>query len=335
MSFSPSSASDTAPTLDLALSLTRDDLKRVDALILERVSREIPLIRDITQHIVASGGKRLRPLLTLLCAQACGYAGGRHIALAASVEFIHTATLLHDDVVDESALRRGLPTANDAFGNKASILVGDFLLAQAFQLMVADGNLRVLHILSDAAAVISQGEVKQLMTEGEPETSEAVYLDVIRCKTAELFAAACELGPVVADQPAQAEPFRAYGMAVGTAFQLVDDALDYASSAEALGKTVGDDFREGKITYPVLCAYRAGTAEERAFWQRTMGEREQREGDLKEAIRLLAKHRAIAQTFDKALIYCDEARRHLHPAPPSPSRQALLEVVDFCASRTH
>lgn len=310
-------------------------MKRVDALILARVEAEIPLIKNIVQHIVASGGKRLRPLLTLLCARACGYAGERHIGLAASVEFIHTATLLHDDVVDESKLRRGLATANDVFGNKASVLVGDFLLAQAFQLMVADGSLEGLRVLSDAAAIISKGEVKQLMTEGEPETTRAAYLDVIACKTAALFAAACEIGAVAAEAEAMRAPFRAYGEALGMAFQLVDDALDYASDAATLGKSVGDDFREGKITLPVLIAYAEANDAERAFWQRTLSERLQTPEDLAEAIKIIHKHQAIEQTFALARSYCDAALAAIHPLPTSPEKTALIEVVDFCAGRMY
>ncbi len=226
---------------------------------MSRVKSEIPLIHNIASHIIASGGKRIRPALTLISAQLCGYEGARHIALAAAVEFIHTATLLHDDVVDESKVRRGLATANEVFGNKASILVGDFLLSQAFQLMVADGSLKVLKILSDAAAVIAKGEVMQLMTEGEPETTIQKYLQVISSKTAILFASACELGAVVAGQDGCEERLREFGIYIGIAFQLTDDALDYTADESKLGKTVGDDFREGKVTLPVILAYNAGT----------------------------------------------------------------------------
>lgn len=318
-----------------AMALAGADLKAVDALILERVGGEVPLIRDITRHIVASGGKRLRPLLTLLSARLCGYSGTRHIGLAASVEFIHTATLLHDDVVDESKLRRGLATANELFGNKASVLVGDFLLAQAFQLMVADGSLKTLKILSDAAAIISKGEVKQLMTEGEPETAEAHYLDVITSKTAALFAAACELGAVVADLPQHEERLARFGNAIGIAFQLVDDALDYCADEATLGKTVGDDFREGKVTLPVILAYRASTPQEQAFWQRTIAEGNRQEGDLAQAVALIEKYHGITETFARARHYCDEALSALSPFPENAAKNVLREVVDFCVERMY
>ncbi len=324
-----------APTLAHSLALGGADLKRVDALILDRVSNEIPLIRDIARHIIASGGKRLRPLLTLLTARACGYEGARHVALAAAVEFIHTATLLHDDVVDESKLRRGLATANDMFGNKASVLVGDFILAQAFQLMVADGSLRVLKILSDAAATISKGEVRQLMTAGEPETPEEAYLEVITGKTAALFAAACEVGAAVAGQDALEAPLAAYGEAIGIAFQLVDDALDYCADESQLGKALGDDFREGKVTLPVIIAYESGTDEEKIFWNRTLSELRQEPGDLARATAILQKHKAIAATFEAAQRYCRQAARALAPLPESQAKAALIEIVEFCAGRMY
>lgn len=330
-----SPVSERAP-LALAMSLAREDLKAVDALILARVGAEIPLIREMTQHIVASGGKRLRPLLTLLCARLCGYEGARHIDLAASVEFIHTATLLHDDVVDESKLRRGNPTANEVWGNKASVLVGDFLLSQAFRLMVADQNLKVLDILSSSAAVISKGEVMQLMAEGELDTTQAQYLEVIASKTAALFAAACELGAVVAGLDAQEENLRRFGQAVGIAFQLVDDALDYAADEAKLGKTVGDDFREGKLTLPAILAYaQAETEEEREFWRRTMAEHSQQPEDLPRAVALMQKHQSLRRTFDAARAYCDEALGCLEAFPDSREKDALREIVEFCLERMY
>lgn len=322
-----------APSLDALYALIRDDLARVDALILSRVQNEVPLIGDIARHIVASGGKRIRPALTLISARLCGATGDRHIPLAAAIEFIHTATLLHDDVVDESKLRRGQPTANDAFGNKASVLVGDFLLSQAYQIMVESGLPRALAILADASAVIAKGEVMQLMTEGEPETGSGEYLKVIAAKTAELFAAACEMGAAAAGKMDREAPLREFGMQIGTAFQLVDDALDYAASQAAIGKTPGDDFREGKVTLPVILAYAAGDKTERAFWQRTLGERRQQQGDFAEAQRLLARHDAIAKTFAMAGEYCEKSRAALAAFPPSPARAAMLDIVDFCAAR--
>ena len=261
--------------LSTLIALLRTDMEACNRTIVARMDSPVALIPQLAAHIVAAGGKRLRPLLTLASARLCGYpgdgVGARHVKLAACVEFIHTATLLHDDVVDASLLRRGLASANAVFGNQASVLVGDFLFARAFQLMVEDGSLAVLSILSRAAATIAEGEVLQLATQNDLSTPEARYLDVVKGKTAALFAAACEVGPVVAGRPAsEAAALADFGMNLGIAFQLVDDALDYAADQAVLGKTVGDDFREGKITLPVLVAYQAGDAADRDFWRRTI-----------------------------------------------------------------
>ncbi len=320
-------------SLDALYALVGDDLKRVDALILARVKNEVPLIESIAEHIIASGGKRIRPALTLVSAQLCRTPGDRHIARASAIEFIHTATLLHDDVVDESSLRRGLATANEVFGNKASVLVGDFLLSQAFQITVEDGNLQALKILADASAIISKGEVMQLSTERNTETTTEEYLAVIASKTAALFAAACELG--APDAGAQAAMLRDFGMNLGIAFQLVDDVLDYAADEKTLGKTVGDDFREGKITLPVIVAYRAGTPEEKTFWKRAMEGTNRQPDDFKKAQALLAKHHAITQTIALAGQYCEKARAALAPSPPSPAKSAMLDTVDFALSRAY
>jgi octaprenyl-diphosphate synthase len=322
-------------SLDALYHLVRDDLKRVDTLILERVKSEITLIHDIARHIIASGGKRIRPALTLISSQLCGYKGDRHIALAASVEFIHTATLLHDDVVDESKLRRGLATANELFGNKASVLVGDFLFSQAFQLMVGDNNMRTLRILSDASAIIAKGEVMQLMTEGAPETSIESYLQVISSKTAALFAAACELGGVIAENDEWADALREFGIYIGIAFQLVDDALDYSADQDTLGKTVGDDFNEGKITLPVIYCYQAGTRDEKAFWERALGNLEQKPEDLHTAIMIMQKYDAIRKTVAMAERYCEKARKTLDVFEACPEKRAMLDIVDFCAARAY
>lgn len=322
-------------SLDALYALVQDDLRRVDTLILDRVKSEVPLIHSIAEHIIASGGKRIRPALTLISSQLCGYTGSKHIALAAAVEFIHTATLLHDDVVDESKLRRGMATANEVFGNKASVLVGDFLLSQAFQLMVADGSLKVLRILSDASAVIAKGEVMQLMTEGDVETSLDNYLKVISSKTAELFAAACELGAVAGGNPAWEPGLRDFGMHIGIAFQLMDDVLDYAADQDTLGKTVGDDFREGKITLPVILAYSAGNEEERIFWKRTLTDLNQKPEDLPQATALLLRHKAIGKSVEVAQEYCERARQSLAGFASSPAKSAMLDIVDFCASRAY
>jgi len=322
------------PSLSL---LVAEDLKRVNQVIIEKSQTEVPLIGQMASHIVAAGGKRLRPALTIASARACGYPTheARHIRLAAAVEFIHTATLLHDDVVDESHLRRGFATANDVWGNKASVLVGDFLLSRAFQLMVADGSLETLRILSDASAIISKGEVMQLERAGNPENSQASYIEVIEAKTAELFAAACEIGAVVADKPALAAPLRDFGNNIGIAFQIVDDALDYAAAPEDMGKSVGDDFHEGKFTLPVIFAYAAGDEKEKAFWRRAVAEREQKEGDLAEAQRILEKHDAIRNALKVAEQYCDSARKSLSTLPDSAEKQAMLEMVDFCLNRAY
>ena len=324
--------------LDALTSLVRADLEACNRLIVERMQSPVALIPQLAAHIVAAGGKRLRPLLTLAAARLCGYppspGGERHVALAACVEFIHTATLLHDDVVDESALRRGQASANALFGNKPSVLVGDFLFARAFQLMVRDGSLRVLAILSEAAATIAEGEVLQLVTQNDTATTEAQYLQVIEGKTAALFAAATRIGAVVAGRPAaEEEALDAYGRNLGIAFQLVDDALDYSAEQERLGKTVGDDFREGKITLPILLAYARGTEAERGFWRRTLEARQQGEGDLAEAQALMARHGALGDTVARAREYGDAALAALAVFPEGAERRALASIVEFCIDR--
>jgi octaprenyl-diphosphate synthase len=314
------------------------DLEACNRTIVAHMDSPVALIPQLAAHIVAAGGKRLRPLLTLASARLCGYpgpAGGeRHIHLAACVEFIHTATLLHDDVVDESVLRRGLASANAVFGNKASVLVGDFLFARAFQLMVADGSLTVLSILSRTAATIAEGEVLQLVTQNDLSTPEARYLEVVKGKTAALFSAACQVGAVVADRPeTEVMALANYGMNLGIAFQLVDDALDYAADQAQLGKTVGDDFREGKITLPVLVAYRAGDAAERAFWGRTIEASEQADADLDEALRLMARRNAIGETLLRAAHFAAVAKAALEVFPESRLRRTLADVADYTVSR--
>lgn len=299
----------TKKALSTLQDLVGDDLKKVNQVIIDNMQSDVPLIPQLAGHIVSSGGKRIRPLLLLIAARLCGYEGQRHIPLAACVEFIHTATLLHDDVVDESDLRRGKATANAVFGNEASVLVGDFLFSRSFQLMVKDGSLKVLKILSDASAVIAEGEVMQLMTSNDTETTEAAYLRVIESKTAKLFEAACQIGPVVAERPQSEEDALArFGMALGVIFQLTDDVLDYSASQAELGKTVGDDFREGKITLPIILAFQRGNDEERAFWVRTLESLEQTEGDLEHAIELMTRHNAFEDTIRKAREYGDVAR---------------------------
>jgi len=323
-------------SLDLINTLVADDLKQVNQLIVTRMDSRVSLIPQLAGHIVAAGGKRLRPILTLASAKLCKYTGFRHIQLAACVEFIHTATLLHDDVVDESDRRRGLATANAVWGNKASVLVGDFLFSRAFQVMVEDGSLEVLRILSNASAVIAEGEVQQLMTANDTETSEHAYLEVIKGKTATLFAAACEIGAVVADRPkAEQTALEGYGLNIGIAFQLIDDMLDYSAHQATLGKNVGDDFREGKITLPVILAYRRGTNEEREFWRRTLEETDQKDGDLEHAMELLKKYRTLEDTADRARHYGAIARDSLGIFPDGPAKAALLDVIDFSIQRAY
>ena len=311
-------------------------MERVNATILSRTGSEVTMIPEVANHLISSGGKRLRPMLTLAMANLTGYAGDGHIKLAAAVEFMHTATLLHDDVVDESDMRRGKLAARMLWGNEASVLVGDFLLGQAFKMMVEVGSMRALEILSTAAAVIAEGEVMQLGAAKNTATTEDEYLAVIRAKTAELFAAACEVGPVIANRPkAEQAACRSFGMNLGIAFQLVDDALDYGGKAAKLGKNVGDDFREGKITLPVVLAFRRGSETERDFWRRTLERGEVADGDLETAIGLMTKHRALEDTIKRARHYGAIANDALALFPASAMKQALEEAVEFCTARTH
>src|SRR5580658_9380143 len=328
---SPSNAS-----IDLLIELVAADMERVNATILSRTGSQVTMIPEVANHLISSGGKRLRPMLTLAMAGLSGYSGEGHIKLAASVEFMHTATLLHDDVVDESNMRRGKLAARVLWGNEASVLVGDFLLGQAFKMMVEVGSLRALEILSSAAAVIAEGEVMQLSAAKDTATTEDAYLAVVRAKTAELFAAACEVGPVLAGrQKAEAAASRSFGMNLGITFQLVDDVLDYGGAAARLGKNIGDDFREGKITLPVVLAFRRGSDDEREFWRRTLERGETKDADLDHAIGLMVKHRALEDTIGRAHHYGAIARDALALFPDSAVKAALVETVDFCIARTH
>ncbi len=329
--------SDPEASLTDLVRLVADGMERVNATILSRTGSDVAMIPEVANHLIASGGKRLRPILTLACADLCGYGSGDGaVKLAAAVEFMHTATLLHDDVVDESDMRRGRVAARIKWGNEASVLVGDFLLGQAFRMMVEVGSLRALDILSAAATVIAEGEVMQLTAAKNTETSEDEYLAVIRGKTAELFAAACEVGPVLSQRPeAEQAACRAYGMNLGIAFQLIDDVLDYGGTSAALGKNVGDDFREGKITLPIVLALRRASDEERAFWRRTLEREDLGEGDLEQALAILRRHRALDETIERAHHYGMMAREALAPFPNGPMKSALLQVVDFCIARAH
>jgi len=333
---SPPGCSRPSDAFDDLSRLVADDLAQVNRTILDRMHSPVALIPQLAGHLIASGGKRLRPMLTLATARLCGAAGNRQVKLAACVEFIHTATLLHDDVVDESDLRRGRASANAVWGNQASVLVGDFLFARAFELMVEDGAIPVLAVLANAASVIAEGEVLQLTTANDTETGEDAYLKVIESKTARLFAAACEVGALVADSPeGRVRALSAYGRNLGIAFQLIDDVLDYSADQARLGKTVGNDFREGKITLPVILAFRAGDEGERAFWRRTLENLEQTDDgtDLGRAQDLLARYGALAATVARAREYGERARAELAGFPDSPMRRALSEIVDFCVER--
>jgi octaprenyl-diphosphate synthase len=324
------------PSIERLSALVRADLQRVNDLIVSRTGSEVTMIPEVANHLISSGGKRLRPMLTLSTAALTGYRGEGHIRLAAAVEFMHTATLLHDDVVDDSEMRRGKLAARMLWGNEASVLVGDFLLGQAFRMMVEVGSIRALEILSTAAAVIAEGEVMQLAAAKNLDTTEDEYLAVIRAKTAELFAAACEVGPVLAARPKPEEAAaRSFGMNLGIAFQLVDDALDYGGSRARLGKNVGDDFREGKITLPVILAFRRGNEEERSFWRRALEKGQSTDADLERAVGLLAHHRALEDTIERARHYGAIAKDALALFPEGQSKQALVEVVDFCVARAH
>ncbi len=323
-------------SIDQLVRLVAADMERVNATILSRTGSEVTMIPEVANHLISSGGKRLRPMLTVAMAKLAGYEGDGHLKLAAAVEFMHTATLLHDDVVDESDMRRGKLAARMVWGNEASVLVGDFLLGQAFKMMVEVGSLRSLEILSSAAAVIAEGEVMQLAVAKNTSTTEDEYLSVIRGKTAELFGAACEVGPVIANRPkAEQAACRSFGMNLGVAFQLVDDALDYGGAAKKLGKNVGDDFREGKITLPVVLAYRRGSDTEREFWRRTLESSEASQTDLEHAIGLMTKHRALEDTINRARHYGAIAKDALALFPASPMKEALEDAVEFCISRSH
>jgi octaprenyl-diphosphate synthase len=335
MPFSARAATPPAPaSMEALRRLVEADMARVNQLITENVKSEITLISDLATHLIAAGGKRIRPSLVLASALLCGYTGVRHVRLAACVEFIHTATLLHDDVVDASALRRGAATANALWGNKPSVLVGDFLLSRAFQLMVADGSLDVLTILSDAAATISAGEVKQLMVSHDLGISETVYLEVISAKTAALFAAATELGAVVSEQPHARETLRQFGQSLGIAFQLVDDALDYQAREEELGKAIGDDFRDGKVTLPLMIAYQEGTQDARSFWEHCMAQGGALGAtELKQAQQLIQASQGIEYTLALAARYGEQAQQALSQLPAGNAREALAETIAFCVCR--
>jgi octaprenyl-diphosphate synthase len=325
---------DRQPTLDPILSLTATAMNSVNSVILERMQSEIPLIPALAGHLISGGGKRLRPMLTLAGAEAVGYHGNRHHKLAAAVEFIHTATLLHDDVVDGSETRRGKETANIVFGNPAAVLVGDFLFSRAFELMVEDGSLKVLKILSSASAIIAQGEVDQLTAQRVIETSEERYLHIIGAKTAALFAAASRIAAVVAERPEEEEKaLDDYGRNLGIAFQLVDDAIDYDSERAEMGKDQGDDFREGKMTLPVILAYARGGEEDRRFWKDAIAGFRNSDEDLAHAVGLIRRHDTVEATRERARHFARRAIDALSIFPEGKARTAMAEAAEFAVSR--
>ncbi len=322
--------------LDQMAELLKPDMAAVNALIIDRMQSGVPLIPQLAGHLIAAGGKRIRPLLTLASAALCGYQGTRQHKLAACVEFIHTATLLHDDVVDESDQRRGRSSANAIFGNEAAVLVGDFLFSRSFQLMVEDGSLDVLRILSTASAVIAEGEVLQLSIANDLATGEGLYYQVIRAKTAELFAAACEVGAIVAGRPAsEAAAMREYGMCLGIAFQISDDVLDYAADGATLGKSLGDDFKEGKMTLPVIKAVAKADASELEFWARTLRDVKQEKGDFARALGLLQRHGMLEAAIKDAYAYAQRGIDALKTLPDGPLNQCLKDLIVFAVEREY
>jgi octaprenyl-diphosphate synthase len=325
-----------APSLDALMALVAGDMNGVNAVILERMQSKVALIPELAGHLIAGGGKRMRPMLTLACAALLGYPGTRHHKLAAAVEFIHTATLLHDDVVDGSGMRRGKRTANLIWGNPASVLVGDFLFSRAFELMVEDGSLKVLRILSHASAVIAEGEVNQLTAQRQIDTDEEHYLEIISAKTAALFAAACRVSPVIAEAGEDAElALDCYGRNLGIAFQLSDDVIDYASDAATMGKGVGDDFRDGKMTLPVILAYARGSEDDRAFWRSAIGGQRVSDDDLAQAITLLKDTDALADTIERARQYGRRATDALGMFAASKAKAVLTEAAEFAIARAY
>ncbi|MFV0645565.1 MAG: polyprenyl synthetase family protein [Sphingomonadaceae bacterium] len=330
----PLASGQSQPSLDPILSLTAPGMNAVNAVILERMESEVPLIPALAGHLISGGGKRMRPMLTLAGAELVGYQGTRHHKLAAAVEFIHTATLLHDDVVDGSDLRRGKAAANIIFGNPATVLVGDFLFSRSFELMVEDGSLKVLKILANASAVIAEGEVDQLTAQRQIETSEDRYLNIIGAKTAALFAAASRISAVVAECSEEKElALDAYGRNLGVAFQLVDDAIDYDSDAAEMGKDQGDDFREGKMTLPVIIAYARGNEKEREFWRSAIIGHRTSDEDLAHAIDLIRASDALEATRERARLYAQRAIDALSIFPDGKARQAMAEAARFAVAR--
>jgi len=327
-------ARDPSESLKPLLDLVSEDMEAINRIILDKALSDVELIPELAHHLIDSGGKRLRPMLAIASAKLAGYQGNGHIRTAAAIEFMHTATLLHDDVVDESNVRRGKKAARMIWGNQASVLVGDFLLGQAFRMLVDFGSLPVLKILSNAAAVIAEGEVMQLAAAKNTSTTEDEYLAIINAKTAALFSAAAEVGAAITNKPAAEQAaLRSYGKNLGIAFQLVDDALDYSGDSLRLGKSVGDDFREGKITLPVILSFRRGTDHEREFWRRTIVEGRIEDGDLEHAFGLMKRHKAIEATLERAGSYGGIAHDAMAIFRDTPEKKAMQNVIQFCIER--
>ncbi|MBF0124839.1 MAG: polyprenyl synthetase family protein [Magnetococcales bacterium] len=333
--------STSSSVLERLQALIGPDLELTNELITRHLNAEVELIPTLGTHLISSGGKRLRPILLLIAAKMCGYRGQHHALLAAVVEFIHTATLLHDDVIDRSSTRRGQATANALWGDKAPILVGDFLFSRAFQLLVGHGDLHVLQIVADTCAIISEGEVLQLVISANLETTEEQYMRVVSSKTASLFSAAAQLGAVISRRPAAEEQGLArYGLLLGTAYQMVDDALDYATTREALGKSIGDDFQEGKITLPLIHAYQHGSDEERRFWRHNIEQnsnegQQKTEGGLARAIELIRNRGSLDYAMGRARELAQQAQQALQPFPDSPEKESLLLLADFAVERSY
>ncbi len=324
------------PSLEPLIALVAEAMNGVNSVILERMQSKVVLIPELAGHLIAGGGKRMRPMLTLAAAELLGYPGTRHYKLAAAVEFIHTATLLHDDVVDGSGLRRGRRTANLIWGNPASVLVGDFLFSRAFELMVEDGSLKVLKVLSHASAVIAEGEVEQLTAQRQIATGEEQYLAIIAAKTAALFAAACRVAPIVAEAGEEGElALEAFGRNLGVAFQLTDDAIDYASDSKTMGKGVGDDFRDGKMTLPVILAFARGSESEREFWRAAIRGEQADDADLAQAVELLRSSGALDDTIERARHYARRAIDSLAIFPSGKAKTALAETAEFAVARAY
>jgi len=316
-----------------------DELKNVDKFIVENIDSDASLIINIISHILSSGGKRIRPILTILSAKLCGYEGDRHVSLATAIEFFHTATLLHDDVVDESSMRRGSPTANSVWDNSASVLVGDYLLSKAFQIISRDGSLKVLRILSDSSAIITEGEVKQLMATNDLTTNKEQYIDIISSKTSQLFVAACQVGAVISEQKAKNEKaLESFGRNLGTAFQIIDDTLDYSAKQEQLGKEIGDDFREGKVTLPIILAYQRADKAEKRFLERSIewaADGLQEKGDFERAVSIIDKYDVLEDSIETAKEYANRAKQNLSIFPDGEIKQSLLDILDFSVSREY